>query len=143
MATQSPHVPVSGSERAPLPNAHVVGPIAPTERLEVTIRVRPRVSLQAIATSAAMAARPPRERRYLSREEYAAAHGADPQDLAAIEAFARQHGLAVVESSSARRSVVLSGTAATLSAAFDVVLEQYEHPGGSYRGRTGSVHVPA
>src|SRR5262249_34906338 len=99
MTVPSHHVPVPGSERAPLPNAHVVGPVAPTERLEVTIRVRPRASLQAIATSTAMAARLPRERQYMSREDYTAAHGADPQDLAAIETFARQHGLAVVESS--------------------------------------------
>jgi kumamolisin len=38
---------------------------------------------------------------------------------------------------------VLSGTVAALSNAFGVVLEHYEHPHGSYRGRTGVVHVPA
>ena len=32
---------------------------------------------------------------------------------------------------------------ANFSKAFDVELKRYEHPGGSYRGRTGPVHVPA
>jgi kumamolisin len=52
-------------------------------------------------------------------------------------------GFTAVESSGARRSLVLSGTVAALSNAFGVVLEHYEHPHGSYRGRTGAVHVPA
>jgi kumamolisin len=47
-----------------------------------------------------------------------------------------------VETNSARRSVVLAGTIAAFSAAFGVELQQYEHPGGAYRGRTGAIHVP-
>jgi kumamolisin len=143
MASHIQLVPLPGSARAPLPDAHVVGPMALDERLEVTVRVRPRSSLQALATSKPMTAHLPRERQYMSRDDHAARHGADPQDLAAVAAFAKRHGLTVVESSGARRSLVLSGTVAALSNAFGVVLEHYEHPHGSYRGRTGVVHVPA
>jgi kumamolisin len=57
-------------------------------------------------------------------------------------AFARAHGLDVVETSIPRRSVVLAGTLAALSTAFGVTLQQYAHPGGTYRGRTGPIHVP-
>jgi kumamolisin len=143
MASHDQSVPLPGSARAPLPNAHVVGPAALDERLEVTVRVRPRSSLQALATAKTMTAHLPHERQYMSRDDYAARYGADPKDLDTVAAFAKRHGLAVVESSSARRSLVLSGTVAALSNAFGVVLEHYEHPHGSYRGRTGAIHVPA
>ena len=45
-------------------------------------------------------------------------------------------------STPARRTVVLSGTVAQFNAAFGVDLQRFEHPGGSYRGRTGNVHLP-
>jgi kumamolisin len=89
------------------------------------------------------AQRLPKERRYLSRDELAAAHGADPQDIAKVEAFALAHGLQPVQSSVGRRSVILSGAVAAFEAAFGVRLEQYQYAAGSYRGRTGPVHVPA
>jgi len=38
---------------------------------------------------------------------------------------------------------VLSGDAQSMSAAFGVTLKQFEHDGGTYRGRTGSISVPA
>jgi kumamolisin len=47
-----------------------------------------------------------------------------------------------VEASPARRTVVLSGTIAALSAAFGVYLANYEHAGGAFRGRTGPIFVP-
>ncbi len=88
-------------------------------------------------------AEPPPGRAALSREAFAAAHGASEADLAAVRDFAAAHGLAVAEASAARRSVVLAGTVRAMSAAFAVELHEYTHPGGTYRGRTGSVSVPA
>jgi kumamolisin len=38
--------------------------------------------------------------------------------------------------------VVLSGTVAQFDDAFGVALERFEHGGGSYRGRTGAIHLP-
>jgi kumamolisin len=85
----------------------------------------------------------PAKRQYLAREQYAASYGSDPADLAKVEAFARAHALVVVETSAARRSVFISGTAADFATAFGTTIEQYEHEGGSYRGRTGALTVPA
>jgi kumamolisin len=141
-ATPTRHI-VPGSERTVMPGAKVSGDVAPDERFEVTVRLRAKLSSRSLAEGGAHDDRPPARRQYLSREEYAAGHGADPQDIAKVSAFAAAHQLAVVESNGARRSVVLSGTASTLAAAFGVTLKQYEHEGGTYRGRTGSVIVPA
>lgn len=143
MNDQETLVPLPGSERTPVPEARAVGPSAQDERLEVTVRVRHRASLQPHAISAAMADRPVRERHYLTRQQYSEEHGADPQDLAAVEAFAQDHGLTVVASSPARRSVILSGTVENLNAAFGVFLQQYQTPDGGYRGREGTIKVPA
>ena len=82
-------------------------------------------------------------RKYLTRAQYAASHGADAHDIASVAAFATAHGLSVVEADEARRSVVLSGTTQAMNDAFGVQLQQYEHAAGTYRGRTGAVSVPS
>lgn len=82
-------------------------------------------------------------RRYLTREQYASSHGADPADMAKVEAFARAHNLVVIEQSPARRSIFLSGTAADFARAFGTTIEHYEHDGGTYRGRVGPLMMPA
>jgi kumamolisin len=89
-----------------------------------------------------LGARPPDQHDYLSHEEFASAHGADPKDIEKVQSFAHQHGLDVVDIKVPQRRIVLSGTVASFSNAFGVYLARYEHPGGSYRGRTGPVHVP-
>ena len=126
-----------------MPGARSVGPAPKDERFEVTVRVRRRTPLQNKAASGIQTNQLPGKRKYLTREEYAASHGSDPADLAKVEAFAKAHGLIVVESSPARRSVFLSGTAEQFAAAFGTSIEQYETDGGTYRGRTGPLTVPA
>ena len=83
------------------------------------------------------------KRQYHSRGEFSVLHGADPTDIAAIEAFAHENGLTVVESSAARRSVVLKGTAANMQTAFGTKLAHYTITAGEYRGRTGPLTIPA
>ncbi len=125
------YVPVPGSERQPLPGARRVGPADPGELIEVSVYLK--------------APRPPapQARRPLSRSEFAERHGARSEDLAAIEAFARENDLQVRSSDPARHQVVLAGTVAAMSHAFDVELHRYEADETAYRGRTGHVHVPA
>ena len=142
MPTNSNRVTVRGSERVPLSGARVVGLVTKDERFEVTVRVRRKAPLQSAMPNGFHVDQLPKKRHYLSREEYATAHGADPSDLAKVEAFAQAHGLVVVETSAERRSVFLSGTAEAFTAAFGTTIEQYEHDGGTYRGRTGSLTVP-
>jgi kumamolisin len=132
-------VPLTGSERQAVPGARAVGPAPPDERLEVTVRLRRR---QPLPSPMAQGAQEPGKRKYLTHEELEAQHGADPQDIARVEAFARQHGLAVVESSAARRSVMLSGTVEQFNKAFGIQMNVYEHDQGTFRSRTGPIHVP-
>jgi kumamolisin len=136
------HKAINGSDRAALHGAHVVGPIPADERFEVTVRVRRKASLASLAVSGFHADQAPQKRNYLTREQHATNYGADPADIANVEAFAKAHGLVVVESSPARRSVFLSGTAANFAKAFGTTIDLYEHDGGTYRGRTGVLTVP-
>ena len=134
--------PLKGSERSPLPNSRTLGPADPAERLEVTVVVRPadrqglQERLQRLAKGEGSTAR-------LSRAEFARRHGASRADLDAVREFAEAHGLAVLEEHAGRRTLVLAGTVAQFNDAFGVELERYSHPGGTYRGRTGPVHIPA
>ncbi len=134
---------VRGSDRVPFRGAHAVGPVPEDERFEVTVRVRRKAPLQSLVAGSFPADQLPGERRYLTRDQYATTHGADPADLAKVEAFARAQGLVVVETSIARRSVFLSGMATQFAAAFGTTIEHYEHDGGTYRGRTGPLTIPA
>lgn len=134
---------IRGSERTPLHGARAVGAVPHDERFEVTVRVRRKTALQSSMGRGFHADQKPGQRRYFSREEYVATHGADPADLARVEEFARAHGLVVVETDAARRSVFLSGRAADFSRAFGTTIEHFEHDGGTYRGRTGPLSVPS
>ncbi|MBV8049865.1 MAG: S8/S53 family peptidase [Acidobacteriaceae bacterium] len=133
---------LTGSERAPMRGAREIGPANPNEKVEVTIRLRSRAGKKP-AVSLDTFRQPPNERTIFSREEYEKSHGADPSSIALVEGFAREHGLAVVETSPERRTVILSGTVAKMNNAFGVQLKEYEHPtAGRYRGRTGAIQIP-
>jgi len=139
---------LSGSNRNPLLGSRVLGAANPSERLEVSIILRRRAAAALRKRVAALAAGSSNgngndKNGYLSREQFAAAHGTEPADLAKVRAFASAHGLTAVEESAARRTVVLSGTVAQMDAAFGVQLLQVTHPGGTYRGRSGTIQVPA
>jgi len=133
--------PLAGSARALRSESKLIGPVNGADRIEVTVRLRSGNKKPFDADK--IGALPPLKRRYLSREQFAASYGADPADVAKIKSFAKKNGLAVVSVSQAQRNVVLSGSAAALSAAFQVKLMEYEHPQGNYRGRIGRVHLPA
>jgi kumamolisin len=143
MATTPNRHTIPGSERAPVAGARATGKVMADERIEVSVLVRPATGQRDLADSEALVDKPPAQRQYLSRDEFAQHHGAAAADIAKVAEFAKAHGLAVVETSAARRTVVLSGTAAALSEAFGTTLQQFEHDGGTYRGRTGSLSVPA
>ena len=143
MSENATRATVKGSERVALHGARTLGPVPNDERFEVTVRVRRKLPLQSIAAEGFHADRMPGKRQYLTREQYAIAHGADPADLTQVEAFAQRHGLVVVETSTARRSVFLSGTAANFAAAFGTTIEHHEYDEGTYRGRTGPLTVPS
>lgn len=120
--------PIEGSERRPLQGAREVRDADPNEKLEVTVVLRRRTRDQ--------------QQARLTRGEFAKAHGAHPQDVDAIKTFAAKHGLDVIEQHPERHTLRLAGTVRQFNAAFNVALRVFEYEGGSYRGRTGAVHVP-
>jgi kumamolisin len=133
---------LEASERKAVRGARIIGPADPKEVLSVSIRVRRRPDAPPLPNATQRAA-PAGARKFLSREDFAARYGAAQEDLDRVAEFARSHGLSLVESSSPRRTVVVSGTVEQLSRAFAVKLSHYESSTQKYRGREGYVHVPA
>jgi kumamolisin len=129
---------LAGSTKHPLPNAEVVGEV-PSAEFRVTVTVRRRNELPSIE---AQSKQKPGERTYLTREEHAERHGADPADIAKVEAFARENGLRVTDTNAAQRTVTLSGTAPAYSKAFGVDLKMYKSDDVAYRGREGDILIP-
>ena len=143
MTEHKNRVALPGSERSARSGSRVVGAPDPNEHIRISVLLRPRKTLQNPASAKEMTATSPHQRKYMTREQFAADYGANPGDIAKIEAFAHQHNLTIVEASAPRRTVVFSGTIAALSAAFGVSLANYEHPDGAFRGRTGPIYIPA
>jgi kumamolisin len=138
---QSTRHPLTGSERQPLPGAKATGVADPTERLEVTVLLR-RQHAADLTNRVKKLSQRESVGGHLDRKEFESQFGAHSADIDKVKAFAREHGLAVVQEHAGRRTVVLSGTVAQFNAAFGVKLQRYEYAGGSYRGREGAVQLP-
>src|SRR6202050_3631473 len=142
-SAQSGKVPLPGSERQPFTQGRQIGPSDPNAIIDVTVILRrnpksaskfprPEVLGQtALAT-----------RQHLTRENFTATYGASSDDLAAIRQFAQENNLQIKEESPARRTVILTGTVANFTKAFNVELNQYSHPSGTFRCREGALHIP-
>lgn len=129
---------LEGSTKLRQPSAEVVGEV-PNVEFRVTVTVRRRNELPSLEEQSK---RKPRERTYMTREEHAARHGADPADIAKIEEFARENGLRVTDSNVRERSITLSGTAEAYSKAFGVELKMCKSGDVAYRGREGDIFIP-
>jgi kumamolisin len=139
-----PTVALPGSESAPLAGSRAVGPAPPQQPISATLVVRRKAALPPVDAAPPLAGQPPGPARPpMTRADFANRYGADAADLAKVEAFAREHGLQVTGTDAARRSVTLAGTAQAFGSAFGVGLRLYEHPGGTYRGYSGSIYLPA
>lgn len=69
---------------------------------------------------------------------------ADQASLEAVESLARDHGLTIVESSAAERSVAVRGTAGQMKQAFGTQLEWFESPDGQrHLSYEGDITLPA
>ncbi len=126
-------VPLAGSERKPVREAKEIGPVASDEVVHATVVLRRR------------GADPDLSHGPRSREEYGVLHGAAPDDLDAIEQFANEFGLTVVQRNAPDRTVVLAGTAEAMQEAFGTSLTDYElsEGGRRFRGRSGPVTIPS
>jgi kumamolisin len=115
MSDEPSRMPLRGSNRPEAPPRERIGDTSPDTPVTVTVYLR--------GTAA--------EPGHLSREEYAATHGASDADVAAVTSFATQHGLTVGEVDRGRRSMELSGTVSAMSSAFGAQV-------GDYRSMTGA-----
>ena len=142
MAKQQDRVELKGSARAALPGGQDVGPADPNQRVEVTVLLRRGSKPGGFPSVEEMGVRLPRERKYLTREEFARAHGASAADAEKVRAFATEYGLQVVSEDRAARSVKLAGTVKAFNGAFGANLRSYEHALGTFRCRTGNLTIP-
>lgn len=124
------------SERRAPEGAKYIARTAPEQSIRVSVVVRRRHPLDLAALGG----------RVLSREEFDAQYGADPEDFAEVERFAAEHGLAVdhAASSLTRRTLVLRGTAGQMERAFGVELHNYRDPKRKvkFHSFAGRVSVP-
>ena len=143
MAPKKQMVPLEGSHRNAAPKAKDIGPVDKEKLAEVTVRLRSRTpETQIDQQLEELTTMPISERKYLTRDELTDLRGANPEDLAKIDAFAHNHNLTVVESSIPKRLVRLQGTLNDLQRAFGVKLRRYRANNIVFRGRTGEVFVP-
>jgi kumamolisin len=132
--SNSNRISLKGSERAALPGATAIGATDPHQLIEISVVLRRRQHL-AITE---------KQTRIMNHADFASQYGADPADVDRIRRFASENNLQMLERGDEveRRTITLAGTAAAMEKAFSVELRDYEHPEGSYRGRTGSIQVP-
>ena len=131
-----------GSERRPLPGARALGLPRPDELVEVSVLLRRRPDGPPLPDFLARTSPQHPAPRPLSREEFAARHGAGGEDRRRLSAFAERSGLTVVSEIPAARLVKLAGPLASVERAFGVRLQRWTYPAGSYRGREGPVQLP-
>ncbi len=125
-----------GSHRDPVAGARHIGPVSSQEVIEVSLYLRDPADLAAQISALGDVPR-------MSREEYASQHSAAATDIDKVKQFAQEHNLTVVSVDQVMRRVVLSGPVSTISAAFGADLQLYELEGSTFRGRTGSLEIPA
>ena len=132
--TDANKIALPGSEKPAMPNATVVGPAEASEIIEVSIVLKQRRALVLADLQG----------KHLSHDEFASAYGAEPEQLERVREFARANNLEVVARAdeAARRTITVHGTVADMEKAFSVTLDTYAHASGTFRGRTGSIHVP-
>lgn len=136
----SDRVEIPGSELKPRNGERFVPAADASQNLTVTIMLRRKPNGGG-----------PSEQDLLSGNYQASAQGqaaaraavaADPQDVAAVRAFAEQYGLTVVDADTASRRVKVEGPASAIEKAFGVQLQQAELSGKQFLTYTGAISVP-
>ena len=128
------HVLLPGSKRAKDPDATRVGDVDPNERFSVTVSLSgPKL---------------PGPDEYvgqtLTPAEFAEKFAASQEDADKVAASLKKFGLKGEGVSLPTRSITVSGTAAAMEAAFKPGLAIMRSPDqGEYRGRTGTLQIPA
>jgi kumamolisin len=143
MAKRQDRVQLKGSAREALPGGQDQGPANPQQQIQVSIRVRRKSKPEKFASDLEKSTGPLSKRKYLTREQFARAHGASAADIKKVLTFAKQHGLEVESEDAATRTVKLRGTVEAFNAAFGTELRQVQHAQGTFHCRTGNLTIPA
>jgi kumamolisin len=132
----SPRTVLPGSEKAPFTLTAGEKPAPSTARLTVSVVVKRKAPLKAANRAG---------KQRLTHAQYRKDHGADPNAVKLVRAFAKEFGLAVAPDTPGpeRRTVKLTGTVAAMQKAFGVTLLHKTHEGTTYRVREGSITLPA
>src|SRR5438270_9733733 len=130
-------VTLPGSERTPPPGAQPVGSVQEDEKVRVSVILRRKGDITPSIERAGAG-------QSLTHEFHEQQHGAEPNHISLVEQFAHEYGLTVVESSSLKRRVILSGTPEEMRRAFGVqfVCYKFEGQAHDFRGRTGPLSIP-
>ena len=143
LAMPTDRVPIPGSERALVPGHARIADLDKKAEVDVTLYLVHRVAPTWIDEQAR---RPPQSRRRVARSDWAQAHGADPDDVNAVCAFAEAHGMIIARTDEARRQVRLKGSAECVSHAFGAQFAGMYAPTKDaergYRARTGPLTIP-
>jgi kumamolisin len=128
------HVVLPGSKRGKDPNAIRVGKVDPKEKIVVTIDLAgPKLPGADEFVG-----------RTLTPQEVARKFGAKEEDANKVAKALKKFGLKVDGISLETRSMQVSGTAASMEAAFKPGLVMMRSPSqGEYRGRQGTLSIPA
>jgi kumamolisin len=134
---------LANSERPRLSASNFLRRADPTEALALNIILRRRAGAPKFPDPIHWMHTPPIKRRYPSHKEFAATYGATGEDIAQAESFAQRHGFKIIQSSAARRSVIVAGTVAMAERAFGIELGRYKIGEDTHRGHDGPVYIEA
>ncbi len=131
-------VELAGSIRK-IPAGRNMGASSTSELIVVVIKLRRKTPIKNFIRGISTGKNKP-----LNQEVFERRFGASPDDIQLVISFARQHDLTVIQTSVAKRCVVMKGSVQKFSEAFGVFLSDFAPESGiSYRGRTGPIQIPA
>lgn len=141
--SQSPRVPVVGSEPTHLDAAAQLAPCNVDDAVEVTVQLRPSPRGESLSARVRdLRARVAGEARHLSYDEFARAHGPAGTDVYDLRVEASAHNLTVGEVNAVGRLIKIRGRVADINDFFGVDLHQYQAGSVTYRSHEGPVQVP-
>lgn len=117
-----------------------VGPTNPNAEISVTIMVKSKASESDMDKTLEKIVKG--EIKPLTDDEFKAQFGADPDAMNRVNKFAKDNGLTVQRSDDRSGQIVLKGSVADLSKAFQVKIEDYKDNGEINRERTGTISIP-
>jgi hypothetical protein len=135
-------VPLDDTEETVPSGSIWLGPVDADHTVSCTIRLRPGRHQKLSPTApfrTGGACRGDRD----SQEECADPPDADPKDIERVRQFLDHARLDVVRIDARRRTVAISGSAASIAEAFRVQLARYKHAGNVHLGHIAPIRVPS